>query len=118
MRSFATTVGLLRTMRRTTSAAARLGTSLVATSDDLVMVEGNASFPLPSVPEGVLQPSSTTSVCPWKGVASYYDVHIDGQVIPDGADTYRHPSPLARRIKGRVAFWKGIEIDTSGPRSD
>jgi len=116
--AIATTVGLLRTMRRTTSASARLGTSLVATSDDLVMVEGNAYFPLPSVPEGVLQPSSTTSVCPWKGVASYYDVHIDGQVIPDGAFTYRHPSPLARRIKGRVAFWKGIEIDTSGPRSD
>ncbi len=114
----ATTVGLLRTMRRTTSASARLGTSLVATSDDILTVEGNAYFPLPSVPEGVLQPSSTTSVCPWKGVASYYDVHVDGQVIPDGAFTYRHPSPLARRIKGRVAFWKGIEIDTSGPRSD
>ncbi len=116
--AIATTVGLLRTMRRTTSASARLGTSLVATSDDIVTVEGNAYFPLPSVPEGVLQPSSTTSVCPWKGVASYYDVHVDGQVVPDGAFTYRHPSPLARRIKGRVAFWKGIEIDTSGPRSD
>jgi len=116
--AIATTVGLLRTMRRTTSASARLGTSLVATSDDIVTVEGNAYFPLPSVPEGVLQSSSTTSVCPWKGVASYYDVHVDGQVVPDGAFTYRHPSPLARRIKGRVAFWKGIEIDTSGPRSD
>ncbi len=116
--AIATTVGLLRTMRRTTSASARLGTSLVATSDDIVTVEGNAYFPLPSVPEGVLQASSTTSVCPWKGVASYYDVHVDGQVVPDGAFTYRHPSPLARRIKGRVAFWKGIEIDTSGPRSD
>ncbi len=114
----ATTMGLLRTMRRTTSASARLGTSLVATSDDLVMVEGNAYFPRPSVAEGVLQSSSTTSVCPWKGVASYYDVHVDGQVVPDGAFTHRHPSPLARRIKGRVAFWKEIEIDTSGPRSD
>ena len=116
--AIATTVGLLRTMRRATSASARLGTSLVATSDDIVTVEGNAYFPLPNVPEGVLQPSRTTSVCPWKGVASYYDVHVDGQVVPDGAFTYRHPSPLARRIKGRVAFWKGIEIDTSGPRSD
>ena len=116
--AIATTVGLLRTVRRTTSASARLGTSLVATSDDIVTVEGNAYFPLPSVPAGVLQPSSTTSVCPWKGVASYYDVHVDGQVVPDGAFTYHHPSPLARRIKGRVAFWKGIEIDTSGPGSD
>ncbi|MGI8702131.1 MAG: DUF427 domain-containing protein [Nocardioidaceae bacterium] len=114
----ATTVELLRTVRRTNSASARVGTSLVATSDDIVTVEGNAYFPLPSVPEGVLQPSSTTTVCPWKGVASYYDVHVNGQVVPDGAFTYRHPSPLARRIKGRVAFWKGIEIDISGPRSD
>ena len=116
--AIATTLGLLRTVRRTTSASARLGTRLVATSDDIVTVEGNACFPLPSVPAGVLQPSSTTSVCPWKGVASYYDVHVDGQVVPDGAFAYRHPPPLARRIKGRVAFWKGIEIDTSGPGSD
>ena len=116
--AIATTVGLLRTMRRTTSASARLRTSLVAASDDIVTVEGNAYFPQPSVPEGVLQPSSTTSVCPWRGVASYYDVHVDGQVVPDGAFAYRHPSPLSRRTKGRVAFWKGIEIDTSGPGSD
>ncbi len=116
--TIATTMGLLRTTRRTTSASARLGTSHVATSDDIVTVEGNAYFPLPSVPEGVLQPSSTTSLCPWKGVASYYDVHVDGQVVPDGAFTYRHPSPLARRIKGRVAFWQGIEVDTTRPRAD
>jgi len=112
--TIATTMGLLRTVRRTTSASARLATSHVATSDDIVTVEGNAYFPLPSVPEGVLHPSNTTSVCPWKGVAHYYDVHIDGQVVPDGAFTYRHPSPLARRIKGRVAFWNGIEVDTPG----
>ena len=112
--AIATALGLLRTVGRTTRASARLGTSLVAASDDIVTVEGTAYFPLPSVPDGVLQPSSTTSVCPWKGVASYYDVHVDGQVVPDGAFTYRHPSPLARRIKGRVAFWKGIETDASG----
>ena len=110
-------MGLLRTVRRTTSASARLGISHVVTSDDIVVVEGNAYFPLTSVPEGVLHPSSTTSVCPWKGVASYYDVHVDGQVVPDGAFTYRHPSPLARRIKGRVAFWKGIEVDSPAPAS-
>ncbi len=111
----ATAIGLLRTVRRTSGASARLGTSLVAASDDIVTVEGNAYFPLLGIPEGVLRPSSTTSVCPWKGVASYYDVHVDGQVVPDGAFTYRHPTPVARRIKGRVAFWKGIEVDTSAP---
>ncbi len=111
--AIAATVGMLRTVRRPTRASARLGTSLVVASDDVVAVEGNAYFPLTAVPAGVLQPSSTTSVCPWKGVASYYDVHVEGQVVPDGAFTYRHPSPLARRIKGRVAFWKGIEIDAT-----
>ncbi len=115
----ATTLGLLRTVRRTASASARVGTTQVATSDDVVTVEGNAYFPLSSVADGVLHPSRTTSLCFWKGVASYYDVHVDDQVVPDGAFTYRHPSPLARRIKGRVAFWNGIEVDaTSGDRTD
>ena len=107
----ATLVGVMRTLRRTTTASARLGTRSFASSQDVVNVEGNAYFPLDSVTQGVLQPSSTTSVCPWKGVASYYDVHVDEQVIPDGGWTYRHPLPLARRIRGRVAFWNGIEVD-------
>ena len=116
--AIATALGLLRTTRRTPGAAARLGTSQITTSDDIVALEGNAYFPLDSVPDGVLHPSSTTSVCPAKGIASYYDVHVDGLVVPDGAFTYRHPTPLVRRIKGRVAFWKGIEIDASAPRAD
>ena len=107
----ATLVGVMRTVRRTMTASARLGTRSFASSEDVVNVEGNAYFPIDIVPEGVLQLSSTTSVCPWKGVASYYDVHVDEQVIPDGAWTYRHPLPLARRVKGRVAFWNGIEVD-------
>ena len=108
-----TALGTLRTTRSTTGASARLGTRPVATSEDIVTVEGNAYFPLRSVPEGVLKPSKTLSFCPWKGVASYYDVHVEDQVVPDGAFTYRHPSPLARRIKGRVAFWNGIKTDAT-----
>ncbi len=107
----ATLVGVMRTVRRTTTVSARLGTRSFASSEDVVNVEGNAYFPLACVPEGVLQPSSTSSVCPWKGVASYYDVHVDEQIIPNGAWTYRHPLPLARRVRGRVAFWNGIEVD-------
>lgn len=107
----ATLLGLMRTVRRTTTASARLGMRYFLSSEDVVHVEGNAYFPLACVPHGVLQSSSTTSICPWKGVASYYDVYVDEQVIPDGAWTYRHPLPLARRVKGRVAFWNGIEVD-------
>ncbi len=107
----ATLVGVARTLRSTTTASARLGAQPLASSPDVVFVEGNAYFPLASVAPDVLRPSRTTSVCPWKGVASYYDVHVDEQVIPDGAWIYRHPLPLARRVKGRVAFWRGIEVD-------
>lgn len=109
----ATLAGLARTVRRSTGASARVGSRTFATSDDVVLVEGNAYFPLDTVPDGVLRASSTTSVCPWKGVASYYDVHVDDEVVPDGAWTYRHPLPLARRVKGRVAFWHGIDVDRS-----
>lgn len=116
--AIATAVGLVRTVRRTPGASARLGSTQIATSDDIVALEGNAYFPLASVADGVLHPSSTTTVCPWKGIASYYDVHVDGLVVPDGAFTYRHPTPVVRRIKGRVAFWKGIEIDASAPGAD
>lgn len=107
----ATALGLARTVRRSSSASARVGTRVLVTSDDVVIVEGNAYFPLDSVPNGVLRPSDTMSVCPWKGVASYYDVHLDDQVVPDGAWSYRHPLPPARRVKGRVAFWNGIDVD-------
>lgn len=89
----ATAAGLTRAIRHSTRASARAGTGTFATSDEVVIVEGNAYFPMDSVPDGVLQPSATTRVCPWKGVASYHDVHVDDQVIPDGAWTYRTRSP-------------------------
>lgn len=107
----AVALGLLRTVRRTASASASLHGRPVASSDDVVIVEGNAYFPRESVATDALQPSSTTSVCFWKGVASYYDVHVDQQVVPDGAWTYRHPFAPARRVRGRVAFSSRIEVD-------
>ncbi len=91
--------------------------SVVAETDDAVSVEGNWYFPLSSVRPGVLVASTTHSLCPWKGIASYFDVSAGGRRAPDGAWTYRHPSPLARRIRGRVAFWNGVIVTsaTGGP---
>jgi uncharacterized protein (DUF427 family) len=76
----------------------------------VVMVEGNVYFPSSAVRPGVLTPNSTTSVCPWKGRARYFTVTVDGVELPDGAWTYPRPLPLARRVKGRIAFWGGVAV--------
>ena len=109
-------MGLLRTRSTASTATATLGESTLATSEKAVFTDGNAYFPAESITEGVLRPSSTRTVCPWKGMATYYDVHAGDLVIPDGAWTYRHPLPIARRVRGRVAFWSGIEVSTGEKR--
>jgi uncharacterized protein (DUF427 family) len=85
------------------------GTTL-ASSDDTVVVEGNHYFPLESVVEGVLVDSSRTSVCPWKGTATYSSVVVDGEVNENAAWTYPEPKPEAAQIRDRVAFWKGVAV--------
>ncbi len=84
--------------------------TVIAESDDTVVVEGNHYFPLSAVSDGVLKPSQHTSVCPWKGTASYYTLSVDGQTNPDAAWYYPQPLPAAREITDRVAFWKGVTV--------
>lgn len=103
-------VGLLRATRAPVARSAWLGTERVASSDDVVLVEGNAYFPLSAVRPGALTPSPTTTVCPWKGIARYSTLTVDGVVLPDAAWSYPHPLPFARRVKGRVAFSGGVEV--------
>lgn len=85
------------------------GTTL-AESDDTIVVEGNHYFPPDSVDERYLKPSAMRSVCPWKGLASYYTVEVDGKRDRNAAWTYRHPFPWIRKIRNHVAFWHGVEI--------
>lgn len=103
-------VGLLRVLRTPAARSAWVGPQRVASSDDVVLVEGNAYFPMSAVRPGALTPSPKISVCPWKGVARYYTLTVDGVDIPDAAWSYPHPLPFARRVKGRVAFWGGVEV--------
>lgn len=84
--------------------------TVIAQSDDTVIVEGNHYFPLSAVRDGALQPSQHTSVCPWKGKASYYTLTVDGQTNPDAAWYYPQPLPAAQEIADRVAFWKGVTV--------
>jgi uncharacterized protein (DUF427 family) len=83
---------------------------VVAESDDTVVVEGNHYFPLESVDPSLLRPSATTSVCPWKGTASYYTLEVEGRQNPDAVWFYAEPKDAAKQIRGRVAFWKGVTV--------
>lgn len=84
--------------------------TVIAESDDTVVVEGNHYFPPDSVSQALVQDSDTTSVCPWKGTASYYSVIVDGETNPDAAWYYPEPKDAANNILGRVAFWKGVQV--------
>lgn len=86
---------------------------VVAESDRTVALEGNRYFPRGSVVDGVLAPSWLRTPCYWKGLARYYHLTVDGRTIRHAAWSYQHPSPLARRIKGHVAFWPGdVQVET------
>lgn len=84
--------------------------AVLAESDDIVVVEGNRYFPADSIHREYFKPSSETTVCPWKGTASYYDVVVNGKKNAEAAWYYPEPSPAAKEIRGRVAFWRGVEI--------
>jgi len=84
--------------------------TVIAESADTVVVENNHYFPLASVNAAFLRPSTTTTVCGWKGTASYYTLEVDGRSNPDAAWYYAEPKEAAQQIRGRVAFWKGVQV--------
>jgi uncharacterized protein (DUF427 family) len=84
--------------------------TVIAESDDIVMVEGNHYFPADSVRAEYLQPSGKHTFCPWKGTASYYSIAVDGATNPDAAWFYPEPMKAAAEIKDRLAFWRGVEV--------
>ena len=86
---------------------------LIAESNDTVVVEGNHYFLQDSVKREFLQDSATTTVCSWKGTANYYTLMVDGQSNPDAAWYYADPKPAADQVRGRIAFWKGVQISES-----
>lgn len=84
--------------------------TVIAESDETVMVEGNHYFPASSVKPELLEAVSTTTVCPWKGTASYYDVVVDGDRNAGAAWYYPTPKDAAAEIKDHVAFWRGVTV--------
>lgn len=82
----------------------------IAESDDIVTVEGNAYFPEAAMRRDLMEPSTHTSICPWKGTAHYYTLRVEGQSNPNAVWYYPDPKPAAAEIAGRVAFWKGVQV--------
>jgi uncharacterized protein (DUF427 family) len=83
---------------------------VIAESKDIVNIENNSYFPESSVNKEFLKESDTSTRCPWKGLANYYNIEVDGKQNEDAAWYYKEPSELAKSIKGRIAFWKGVQI--------
>lgn len=84
--------------------------TVLAESDETIVVEGNHYFPPGSVDSRYLKSAAMRSVCPWKGLASYYTVEVDGQCERNAAWTYRQTFPWIRKIRDHVAFWGGVEV--------
>jgi uncharacterized protein (DUF427 family) len=83
---------------------------VIAESDRFETVEGNIYFPPAALKQEFFRPSATTSICPWKGVAHYYSVVVDGAENKDAAWYYPKPKPAAENIRGYVAFWRGVTV--------
>jgi uncharacterized protein (DUF427 family) len=81
-----------------------------ANDDEVEIVENNVYFPMSAVQQQYLEPSSTETICPWKGTANYFSLVVDGATNRDAVWTYRAPKDAAKQIAGHVAFWKGVTV--------
>jgi len=84
---------------------------ILAESDETVVVEDNHYFPPTSINKEFFEKSNTHTICPWKGEASYYHIHVNGRENKDAAWYYPKTKALADKIQGYVAFWKGVEVN-------
>ena len=85
--------------------------AVVAESTQTIEVEGNQYFPPGAVKREYFKPSAHHTTCPWKGLASYYDLEVDGKRNTNAAWYYPEPKPAAQQIKDYVAFWKGVRVE-------
>jgi len=85
--------------------------TVLAESDDCIVVEGNQYFPPSAVHREHLRATDTHTVCSWKGTASYYDVVVGDQVNKDAAWYYPAPKDAAKQIKDYIAFWHGVMVE-------
>lgn len=83
---------------------------VLAESNDTIVIENNHYFPPSSINVQYFTKSDTTSICPWKGTASYYTILVSGKENIDAAWYYPSPKEAAKEIINHVAFWRGVDI--------
>ena len=86
--------------------------TVLAESDETIVVEGNHYFPADSINRATFRESNKHTTCPWKGLASYYDIEVNGQVNREAAWYYPAPKDAAKKITGYIAFWRGVRVTT------
>ena len=84
---------------------------VLAESDRCEVVDGNQYFPADALNMEYFKPSNTHTTCGWKGVASYYNVEVNGETNKDAAWYYPSAKEKAKNIEGYVAFWKGVKVE-------
>lgn len=84
---------------------------IIAESDETIEVENNQYFPPSSIKREYFIDSDSTTVCPWKGTASYYNIKVNGEINQDAAWYYPNPKEKAKHIKDYVAFWHGVIVE-------
>jgi uncharacterized protein (DUF427 family) len=85
--------------------------TVIAESNDTIVVEKNQYFPPSAVKKEFFTSSDGHSTCPWKGEASYFNIEVNGKVNKNAAWYYPEPKDAAREIKDYVAFWKGVKVE-------
>jgi len=86
--------------------------TVIAESDKTIVLEGNHYFPLESIKSEYFENSDTQSTCPWKGLANYKNIVVNGEINKDAAWYYPKPKDAAKIITGYFAFWKGVKIES------
>lgn len=95
-----TTRHLLVTLGEVTVAEARAAHRVLETSQPPAYY-----FPPDAVRVDLLVPSTRSTFCEWKGLATYFDVVVDDVTAPAAAWTYLDPTPAFVPIKGHLAFY-------------
>ena len=85
--------------------------TVLAESNQTIEVEGNQYFPPAAVKREFFKPNEQHTSCPWKGLASYYDIEVNGKKNASAAWYYPEPKSAAKQIKDYVAFWKGVKVE-------
>lgn len=83
---------------------------VLAESTVVRAASGHVYFPPDTVRWDHLESTDRQTICPWKGIADYYDLVVGNDRNANAAWTYATPLPGAQDLEGWVAFWGGVRV--------